>query len=347
MKENFNRRQFLKTSAAAGMGISLSPGTFLAHKNQKAVKELKAGIIGLDTSHSIAFTQLLNDPDAAADLAGVRVVAAYPKGSEDIESSVSRIPGYTEEIRQWDVEIVGSIEELLDKVDVVLLETNDGRSHLEQAMPVFKAGKPVFIDKPIAASLSEAIALFERARQYKVPMFSASSLRYMESAQATRQGKTVGKVLGAEAYSPAHLEKTHPDLFWYGVHGVETLFTVMGTGCRQVSRTQTKDTELVVGTWEDGRIGTFRGLRSGKADYGGTAFGEEGITTLGPYGGYRPLLVQIVRFFQTGKAPVAPEETLEIFAFMEAADESKRQGGKAVSLEDVMVKARETHATHK
>jgi hypothetical protein len=232
-------------------------------------------------------------------------------------------------------------------VDVVLLETNDGRRHLEQAMPVFKAGKPVFIDKPVAASLSDAIALFEAARQYNVPMFSSSSLRFMESAQAIRAGKTVGAVLGADAYSPAHLEATHPDLFWYGIHGVEILFTVMKTGCQEVRRTQTADAELVVGTWDDGRIGTFRGMRTGKLGYGGTAFGQEGIAPIGPYDGYRPLVVEIVKFFKTGTPPIPAEETLEIYAFMQAAQESKKRGGEAVSLKSVMEEARETSAKNK
>lgn len=296
------------------------------------------GIIGLDTSHSLAFTKAFNDPAAKPGLGGYRVVAAYPKGSNDIESSVSRIPGYTEDVRKLGVEITGSIAELLDKVDVVLLETNDGRLHLEQALPVFEAGKTVFIDKPVAASLTDAIAIFEAAQKHKVPVFSASSLRYMGNAQEVRAGK-IGKVLGADTFSPAKLEKTHPDLFWYGVHGVEALFTVMGTGCKSVSRVYTEGTDIVVGVWEDGRLGTFRGIREGKHEYGGTAFGEEGHAALGPYGGYLPLLVEIVKFFETGQPPVSPQETLEIFAFMEAADESKRRGGAMVSIEKVMKKA--------
>ena len=325
-----------------GIGSSLSASPL--YKTSSQSKELKAGIIGLDTSHSVAFTKVLNDPNAEADVAGVKVVAAYPKGSLDIEKSTSRIPGYTDEMKELGIKIVDSVEALLEEVDVVFLETNDGRRHLEQAMPVFKAGKPVFIAKPIAASLSDAIALFDAAEQYNVPMFSASSLRFMESAQKVRNGETVGKVLGADAYSPAHLEETHPDLFWYGVHGVETLFTVMKAGCQQVTRTQTEDAELVVGTWEDGRIGTFRGMRNGKLGYGGTAFGEEGIAPIGPYDGYRPLVVQIVEFFKTGKSPIPKEETLEIFAFMQAADESKKRGGEAVTLKSVMEEAREGSA---
>ncbi|MBU1822996.1 MAG: gfo/Idh/MocA family oxidoreductase, partial [Bacteroidetes bacterium] len=187
----------------------------------------------------------------------------------------------------------------------------------------------------ITASLSDAVALFEASKKYNVPLFSASSLRYIKGVQELDKSK----VVGADTFSPATLEKTHPDLFWYGVHGVETLFTVMGTGCQSVKRTHTDQTDVVVGTWADGRIGTFRGTRSGKHEYGGTVFTQSGNVILGPYAGYEPLLQEIVKFFETGKVPVSPEETLEIFAFMEAADESKRQGGASVTLASVMQKA--------
>jgi hypothetical protein len=146
--------------------------------------------------------------------------------------------------------------------------------------------------------------------------------------------------MGADVYGPCALESTHPDLFWYGIHGVEALFTVMGTGCQSVSRTSTPDFDVAVGTWDGGRIGTFRGIRKGAGGYGGIVFGEKGKRTLERYGGYGPLVEAIVRFFKTGEPPVAEAETLEIYAFMEAADESKRQRGAAVPLEAVMTKAR-------
>lgn len=301
--------------------------------------ELKVGIIGLDTSHATAFTKVLNDPDAAPDVAKCRVVAAYPQGSRDIESSVSRVPGYTEEVKALGVEIVDSIEELLKRVDCVLLETNDGRPHLEQALPVLAAGKPTFIDKPIAGSLADAVAIFDAAEKHGAPVFSSSSLRYTSGAQAIRAGE-IGKVLGCDAYSPAALEPSHPDLFWYGIHGVESLFTVMGAGCQSVVRVHSADADVVVGLWEGGRIGTFRGMRSGAGGYGGMAFGEKAIRPLGEYEGYRPLVVEIVRFFRTRQPPVSAEETLEIYAFMEAADVSKRSMGASISLDDVLGKAR-------
>lgn len=329
-----DRRNFIKTGALAGAGITL--GSTLSAQGKTQGK--RVGIIGLDTSHSIAFAKALNDPAAGDNFGGYTVVAAYPKGSLDIQSSVERIEGYTNDIRKLGVEIVGSVEELLTKADVFMLETNDGRRHLEQALPVLKAGKKLFVDKPMAASLVDAMAIFQVAEQYGVPVFSASSLRYIKGMKEVKEG-AAGKILGAETYSPASLEKTHPDFFWYGIHGVETLFTAMGAGCKSVVRVSTPDTDVAVGTWSDGRIGSFRGLRAGKKDYGGTVFGDKAIVKLGAYNGYNPLLEEIVKFFETGVEPVPRAETLEIMAFMEAADLSKKKNGIPVSVGMLMEKA--------
>ena len=304
-----------------------------------AAELIKVGIIGLDTSHSIEFAKLLNAETPAPEYAGCRVVAAYPQGSRDIASSTNRVPGYIEKVKPFGVEIVDSIDTLLSKVDAVLLESNDGRVHLEQALPVFKAGKRVFIDKPIAGSLPHVLALFEAARRHNVPMFSSSSLRYTLMTQEIRSGKH-GAVVGVDAFSPCSLEATHPDLFWYGIHGVETLFTLMGPGCESVVRVSTPGTDLAVGTWRGGRIGTFRGNRDSKNGYGATAFLAKGLQRVDDFKGYGLLLAEIVTFFKTGVVPLKPEETIELFAFMEAADESKRRGGVPVRLDEVMAKAK-------
>lgn len=307
-------------------------------------KPLRVGIIGLDTSHATSFTQALNkgakNPDDAAKLAGAKMVAAYPKGSADIESSTKRVPEYTEKVKAMGGEIVGSIEELLGKTDAILLETNDGRPHLEQIRPVLKARQPVFVDKPMAASLADVLRIFDEARKAGVPIFSSSSLRFGKGTLAVRGG-SIGKVLEAETVSPVSLEPTHPDLFWYGIHGVESLFTVMGTGCVSVKRGTTADGRVeVVGTWEGGRKGTFRQSTDKSKAYGGTAKGEKGEAAIGTYDGYDPLLVAAIEMFRTGNPPVSMEETVEIYAFMEAADESKRRGGAEVTLKEVLDKAK-------
>jgi predicted dehydrogenase len=337
MKQGYNRRTFIHSAAIAGIGIGLS-GPLSSFGKSKNQDQKRVGIIGLDTSHSIAFAKALNNPSAGSKYAGYKVIAAYPHGSKDIQSSVERIPGYIEDVKKLGVEIVDSIKELLQKVDVVLLETNDGRLHLEQATEVFKSGKRVFIDKPIAASLADAMAIFKAAEKYKVPVFSASSLRFTPGAQEIASGK-IGKVLGAETYSPCKIEKTHPDLFWYGIHGVETLYTVMGIGCKSVVRVNSDVADVVVGTWDDKRIGSFRGIYQGKPEYGGTVFGDKGVSSIGTYAGYDPLLVKIIEFFETGIPPVSAQETLEMCAFMEAADESKKNGGASVTLESMFKRA--------
>ena len=312
--------------------------SILARSLQAQQEFKRVGMIGLDTSHCIAFTRLLNADDPAPELAGFRVVVACPRGSADIESSTSRIPMYTKQIQELGVTVVDSVEAVVKQCDFVLLETNDGRPHLQQVLTVFQAGKPVFIDKPIAASLADTIAIFQASEKYKVPVFSSSSLRFSKGAQAIRNG-SMGKVTGAATYSPCALEKTHPDLYWYGIHGVETLFTVMGAGCQSVTRISTSDTEIAVGLWKDGRIGSFRGSRGYSTGYGGTVFAEKGPQPIGGYDGYQPLVVEIVKFFRSGKPPVSAEETTDIYAFMEAADESKRRGGGPVSLQEVIDKA--------
>jgi len=300
--------------------------------------QIRIGIIGTDTSHVPAFTKLLNDSKEPGYISGARVVAAFKGGSPDVESSYKRVDGYATEIHdKYGVEIVGSIEELCKKVDAVLLESVDGRPHLNQVKPVLAAKKPVFIDKPFAASYADARQIVRLAREGGVPIFSSSSLRYASDVVALKSKPELGGIVGALAFSPSPTEPHHPDLFWYGIHGVETLYTLMGPGCESVTRTNAAGADVVTGKWKDGRIGTFRGIRDGKADYGAVAFGAKAnaATTPPMKVDYRNLLVEIVKFFQTGTPPIRSEETMEIIAFMEAADLSKARGGAPVLLKEV------------
>ena len=312
---------------------------FLLSAYSGAQEIIRVGMIGLDTSHSTAFIKLLNSENPLPEHQGFKIVTAYPYGSRTIESSASRIPGYTEEAKKYGVKIANSIEELLLEVDCVMLETNDGNLHLEQAAEVMKTGKPMFIDKPVAANLSDAIAIYMLAKEYKASLFSASSLRYTPRTQELSRGEH-GKVLGADCFSPATNEPSHQDFSWYGIHGVEILFTVMGQGCKEVTRVSSEGTDVVTGLWDDGRIGTFRGTRTGIHDYGGTAFCEKKIVSAGGYEGYNDLVTVILNFFKTKVIPVSEVETIEIFTFMEASNESKRRGGTPVSMQETLEKGR-------
>src|SRR5579862_4619447 len=298
-------------------------------------KPLRAGIIGLDTSHVLAFTTTLNkgpkNPADADKVAGVRVVAAYPQGSKDIESSTSRVPEYTEKVKALGVEIVDSIDDLVKKVDVVLLESGDGRVHLEQVKPVLAAHKPVFIDKPLASTLEDAREIARLAKEGGVPWFSASSLRFSDLASTLK----FPDITSAITWGPGPLEPHHQlDLSWYAVHAVELLYTLMGRGCEEVSRTYTPDSDVIVGKWKGGRLGTVQTLRP-YGHFGAVVFrSEEKVNQSDPKAtdGYRPLVVEIVKFFETKQPPFPNEDTLEIFAFMDAAQRSREAGGAPMKL---------------
>lgn len=293
--------------------------------------DLRIGIIGTDISHVPIFTRILNDDTAPDHIPGGRVVAAYKGGSPDIVSSRTRVDGFAEELRaKWHVEFVPDIPTLCTKVDAVLLESGDGRIHLEQVKPVIAAHKPVFIDKPLASTLEDAREIARLAKEAGVPWFSSSSLRFGEIGTTMKFRDTTG----ASTWGPGPLEEHHPlELAWYAIHPIELLYTLMGPGCEEVSRTYTPGADFLVGRWKDGRIGTVRAIRP-YSGYGAVVYRPKEIVQSNPKSveGYRPLLVEIMKFFDSRQPPVPNDETLEMFAFMDAAQRSKAEGGRPVRL---------------
>ncbi len=291
--------------------------------------ELRVGIIGCDTSHATAFTETWNNPQAKGHIAGFKVVAAFRGGSADIPQSVKLQEEIVPKLKEkYGVTFYDSIEELCKNVDVVCLESLDGRPKLEQIKPVLKAGKPVFVDKPFGASLKDAKEIFRLANEARVPIFTSSSLRFAKNTQAVRAG-AIGVVTNATTFGPCETDPHHPEMYWYGIHGIEALFTVMGTGCETVRRgTNAQGKIEVVGKWSGGRVGVF----TEDKDFRGNAAGSKGEMSVGKWDGYVPLLEAISKFFQTGIAPVKSEETLEIYAFMDGAEESRNKEGAVVLL---------------
>jgi hypothetical protein len=295
--------------------------------------DLRVGIVGTDTSHVTAFTKILNDPTSPDHVADARVVAAYQGGSPDIEESRSRMEKYTAELRdKWQVKMVGTIPELCGQVDAVMLNSIDGRVHLAQAREVIACHKPLFIDKPLASTLEDAREIARLAKDAGVPWFSSSSLRF--GGVASLRGADLN---GAMTWGPGPLEEHHHlDLAWYAIHPIEMLYTLMGQGCEEVTRISTADSDVIVGRWKGGRIGTVRALRP-YGDYGAVVYrknpkGQTSEVAGKVDGGYGPLVREIVQFFETGRPPVSNEETLEIFAFLDAAQRSKESGGKPMTV---------------
>jgi predicted amidohydrolase/predicted dehydrogenase len=308
---------------------------------------IKVGIIGLD-AHAVPWTQIIHNPAAKPPISNMRIVAAVAVPSPDIPFSADNIQQNTEAMRKLGVEVVGSIEEMLSRVDAVMLLSIDGRPHPAQAKPVFAARKPLYIDKPVASSLAEIIEIYRAADESGTPVFSNSSLRYGPATAALAHDAKLGRVLGCDTYCNSQsILPGHPDLFYYGIHGCDPLFAIMGTGCETVSRIKTPTADLVTGQWKDGRVGTYRGILQGQVGFGATVFGEKGIVSAGKFEGYEPLLAEIAKFFQTGKAPVSVEETLEIYAFLTAADVSLHRDGRPVTIESVLAESRKQAAARR
>lgn len=303
---------------------------------------LRAGIIGCDTSHAIEFTKRINDPTAADARGGVEVTVAYPGGSPDLPESQDRVEGYVKQLKEKGIKIVDSLAELAKECDVVLLESVDGRPHLEQFRAVAH-GQPIFVDKPAAGSLIDVLKLFQLADETHTPVYTSSALRFCSEVEEAAANKSIGNLLGCETVGPMATESHHPDLFWYGIHGVEPLYTIMGPGCDSVSRTDSPLASVVVGKWKDGRIGSYRGLKKGYA-FALAVFGDKGASQHNVAVSYDKSVNEICKFLTSGKPPVDRDTMIEIYTFMEAADESKRQDGKPVKLSDVLQTAQDQAA---
>lgn len=310
--------------------VDQEPG---AARPEWATRDLRAGIIGTDTSHVPAFTAAFQSHPEWR----IKVVAAFKGGSPDLAISANRLEGFAKTIQEKNgVEIVDSIGALLAKVDVVLLESVDGRPHLAQVTPVMKAGKRVFIDKPLAASLDDARRIVELSKQTGTPFFTTSSARFHSDIPRLRTDPGVGKVTRVQStYTLSPLEH-HPDLYYYGIHGVEALYAVMGTGCVSVSRKIEGDADVTTGKWKDGRVGVFHGLvKPGAKAPLIRIQGEKGSVESGGTEGYDGLVLAIAEFFQTGRPPFDPAQTMEVFEFMTAAQLSKERGGAEVSFAEL------------
>lgn len=298
---------------------------------------IKIGLVGLDTSHSPAFAMLLNNPQEKGHIPGCQVVKAYPGGSELFSSSIERVEGFTKQFRDdIKVEISSSIEELAEGMDAFLLESVDGCQHLEQFKILAEFGKPIFIDKPLVCSYAEAKAIIELAKVKKVPVMTSSSLRFaLGISDALAEGETVQ---ACHAFGPMALLEDYRDYFWYGIHSAEILFTMMGKGCKDVRIIATKDYDLLVGTWDDGRIGTITGKRIEPYNFGCallTNKGERTVKAESTIPWYTLLMKEVVEFFKNGTIAVSNAESLEVIAFLEAASRSRAAGGAIIKLDEL------------
>lgn len=342
--------------------IVLTLGTVFITSGLSAAESVRLGILGIDNFGSVAYTEFLNRPHADGVFEGVRVVAAYPIGSDDYPESAELVARWKDQLLKMyqnpqdpkdavpPIEMVDSVEELLKRCDGVMIFSMDGRLHRSQAETVLRAGKRLFISRPLASSLEDAVAILKLAEETKTPCWSSSQHRYSAGFSGMRNHSEVGQVMGCDVYGGWAVNAPEADKFTRPLHSIETLLTIMGPGVVSVSCSSTPKAESITAVWKDGRVGTYRGIKEGAVKYSATVFGDKGVSTAGIYGhgvpvngvvptndkyvGYEGLATEIAKFFKGGPVPVSPAETLEIFAFLQAAEESKAKGGVPVPLQN-------------
>lgn len=302
------------------------------------MSHLRIGMIGLDTSHSTAFTKLLQDSSNEHHVPGARVVAAFAGGSPDFHLSINRLPTITEDVRKLGVQIVPSISDLREQCDAILLESVDGRVHLEQFRQIADWGKPVFIDKPLAVTHADAAAILDLAQKHNTPVMTCSALRYAQTFQETlAQGAEDGEITGSDFYGPMALEPCCPGFFWYGIHTVEMLFAAMGDAWVQVQAERHGDHDLIRAMRADGSFGTLRGNRTGNVSFGGVVHRSKRSLPFDVSTGTQPfyagLLQRVIPFFAGAPTPISLESSVRLIAFIEAANASVEAGGKPVRLD--------------
>ncbi|MFC4025068.1 Gfo/Idh/MocA family protein [Oceanobacillus longus] len=300
------------------------------------MEDLKIGMIGLDTSHAVAFTKLLNDSTQVHHVKKGKVVMAFPGGSPGFPLSMSRLEGFTKEIKEsYSVQIMDSMEEVAFACDAILLESVDGTQHFEQLKRIIPYKKPIFIDKPFSLSSKDAKEMIQLSQNYQTPIMSSSALRFAEGLRSVMGNSIKGKIIGADCFGPMEILEKQPGFFWYGIHTIEMLFTILGVGSKEVSVKTNNDHDLLTAIWKDGRIGTVRGNRKGNNQFGAAIHFEHGTEFVSIKDNQKPfyasLLEEIVLFFQNGVSPVSINETLEIVRFIETANES-RNSGKSIVL---------------
>jgi predicted dehydrogenase len=288
------------------------------------VQEQRIGIIGLDTSHTVAFTKLLQgDAPPEQKVDGMRVVKAmrFPSVFQTEEGQNDR----QAQLEKWGVTMVDTVADVLRDVDAIFLEINDPALHLEYFEKVAACGKPIFLDKPLASSLESGRKIAAIAQANSTRVWSASSLRFTKKLVSMMQ--EISEPLLCNVYGPLGKAAAGSDLVWYGCHATEMLTTIMGTGAQSVWAKEDSRGIVAIVNYGNARRGIIECNREAY-QYGGRAQSADKLGTFDIIGDvlYYNLLLKLREFLVDGRLPVAMEETLEIQAIMDAAERSLASG---------------------
>lgn len=295
--------------------------------NMGTTRDVKVGIIGLDSSHTPEFVRLIQGEEKKME--GLRVEKAM-RFASPFQAEFGQDERQAK-IEKWGVRMCRSVEETVDGMDAVFVEINDPAQHLHYFEQVAGLGIPVFLDKPLAGTLNDGLKIVELAAKHRTNVWSASSLRFIPGLAAART-KAPDPVC-ANIYGALGKAASGSDLIWYGVHAVEMLNAVMGSGARSV-RALSDDNGVVISVqYGNGRRGVVE-CNSNLYQYGGRLQRQDAFAVFDSVGEifYVYLLQEIRQWLAGGPAPVSMSDALEILAILDAAERSILSEGDSVSI---------------
>jgi hypothetical protein len=299
---------------------------------------VKLSVIGLETTHGFIYPAMFNGYDPAAlernalDIVwnifptggarsiateGVEIVACY-----DPDPELGRKVAEACRIERVCTELAAAYRD----VDGVIITAGDATTHLALAEPALRAGLPVFVDKPFAATTADATAMAELASQHGAPLFCTSAIRFADQTRELRErfASAIGEPLTAHVIGTG-------DYASYAVHSLEFLLSAWGGGVRALRSLGQEGFDVVQIEFSDGRQAIWQNCKPlvwmfHLALYGSEGYDEATITFEDRYRLFRNTAEEIARFMVSGESPVPIEDTLEIVRILELVPAARGDG---------------------
>lgn len=288
-------------------------------------RDIRVGIIGLDTSHAIEFPRRMQAPDldAAMKVPGLRAVSCLRFATPFQDEA--GLDARQKQLEQWGVKVTRTFEDAVKGVDALMLEINDPAYHLEYFERCAARGLPIFLDKPMADTIANGRKIADLARRHGTRVFSSSSLRFVRALEDACAA--VPKPAMTSVYGPLGKAPAGSSVVWYGVHAFEMLQRALGRGAAAVLAKRDALGTVAIVRYPDARRGLVE-LTEGSYLYGGClrALDKAAPFVVDLGRAYTEELARVADFFRGGPAPVAMEDTLEVMALLDAAERSYQSG---------------------
>ena len=284
----------------------------------------RIGILGSENSHAMAFSRMFNgiDENFKGEFDDITVVGTF--GTDDASNKAI--------VEQAGVQFIADKpEDLLGRVDAVMVTARDGKYHAEYARPFIEAGLPAFIDKPFTRDPAEALALVKLAKEKNIPLCGGSSLKVcMETERlAAYAANNRDTILTGSVYAPVNMVNEYGDFWFYADHLAEISLAVFGWDPKWVQAVGRNDKGVtaLVG-YENYNISNH--FCEGMYQYGGTVVTKGGIHTqmISLDDAYANECRVYARMLRTGKMHGTYEQLIQPVYYMEALFRSMQTGDK-------------------